>query len=230
MTQPALNSSILHHAILRHFVDFGYAPSLAWLAREFAVETGVMAAALTELQEIHGVVLHPHAPEVWIAHPFSNAPTAFAVRQGDRIWWGNCAWCSLGVAALLGGRDVTIQTTLGGEGEPVTIHVDGGSIREELWVHFPVPMTRAWDNVVYTCSTMLVFRSREDIDGWCARHAIARGDAQPIQRAYEFAGVWYGRHLDRDWSKWTLDDARQIFERFGFHGPVWDLPESGRRF
>jgi hypothetical protein len=87
------------------------------------------------------------------AHPFSSAPTPFAVSYEDRIWWGNCA-----------------------------------------------------------------------------RHALRKGDAQRIQRAYEFAGVWYGRHLDTDWRKWTVDEARQIFARFGFEGPVWELPQSGRRF
>lgn len=227
---PELKPSTLHLSVLRHLLDRGFAPSLGWLAQEFAVDTDVMARALLELQEIHGVVLHPHVPEVWIAHPFSTAPTPFAVKHGARVWWGNCAWCSLGVAALIGGHDVTIQTTLGAEGQPVTIHVENNTIREDLWVHFPIPMTRAWDNVVYTCSTMLVFDSKSAIDQWCERHAVPRGDAQPIQRAYDFASVWYGRHLDPGWSKWTLGEARQIFARFGFQGPVWDLPESDQRF
>lgn len=230
MKTPPLNSSTLHHAVLRDLFDRGCAPSLTSLAERFGVDTEVMASALRELQDLHGVVLHPHVPEVWIAHPFSTAPTPFAVRHGARLWWGNCAWCSLGVAALSGGSDVTIQTTLGAEGQPVTIHVDGGKIREDLWVHFPIPMVRAWDNVVFTCSTMLVFDSQSAIDGWCARHALPRGDAQPIQRAYDFASVWYGKHLDPHWRKWSLDEARQIFARFEFDGPVWALPGSGQRF
>jgi Alkylmercury lyase len=230
MTMPELNSATLHHAVLRHLVDCGFAPSVATLARGFDVDIDVLVGALRELQDGHGVVLHPHVPEVWIAHPFSTAPTPFAVKHEARVWWGNCAWCSLGVAALIGGNDVTIRTTLGAEGQPATIHVDSGRVRERLWVHFPIPMVHAWDNVVYTCSTMLVFDSEPAIDEWCTRHAIPRGDAQPIQRAYDFAAVWYGRHLDPDWCKWTLDEARRIFARFGFQGPVWALPDSGQRF
>lgn len=225
-----VNASSLHYAILRHLVDRGYAPSAAWLAREFAVGPEEMASALLALERMHGVVLHPHQAEVWIAHPFSTAPTGFAVKRGGTVWWGNCAWCSLGVAALAGGNGVTIQTTLGGEGEPVTIQVEGDRIGEDLWVHFPIPMSRAWENVVYTCSMMLVFANEAAIDEWCVRHSLPRGDAQPIQRAYDFARVWYGRHLDPDWTKWTVDEAREIFARFGFHGPVWELPESGQRF
>jgi hypothetical protein len=225
-----LNSATLHYAILRHLVDHGSAPPAASLALKFGVDIDAMAHALRELQDGHGVVLHPHVPEVWVAHPFSTAPTTVVVKHDVRIWWGNCAWCSLGVAALVGGNDVTIHTTLGAEGQAVTIHVDSGRVREDLWVHFPIPMTHAWDNVVYTCSTMLVFDSESAIDGWCTRHAIPRGDAQPIQRAYDFAAVWYGRHLDPDWRKWTLEEARRIFDRFGFRGPVWALPASGQRF
>ena len=230
MTACELNCATLHHAIVRHMVDHGSAPSRLALARHFGVDADSVAVTLRALQDMHGVVLHPHVPEVWIAHPFATAPTPFAVHHRERIWWGNCAWCSLGVAALVGGNDVTIQTTLGAEGQSVTIHVDGGFVRESLWVHFPIPMTQAWDNVVYTCSTMLVFDSERAIDEWCVRHAIQRGDAQPIQCAYDFASVWYGRHLDPDWRKWTTDEARRMFARFGFRGPVWALPESKQRF
>ena len=44
---------------------------------------------LNNLQEYHGVVLHPNKPEVWVIHPFSLAPTNFLVKSGKGIWWGN---------------------------------------------------------------------------------------------------------------------------------------------
>lgn len=226
----APSHSQLHYAILRRIVDEGYAPTCAELAEEFAVDRAEMAEALRGLADYHGVVLHPHQPEVWVIHPFATSATPFVVRQGDRLWWGNCAWCSLGVAALLGGDQVTISTTLGAEGQPVTIHVDQQRVREELWVHFPVPMARAWDNVIYTCANMLVFDAEAAIDPWCQRHAIPRGSAQPIQRVYDFAAVWYGRHLDPDWRKWTVEEARALFAQFGFEGPIWQLPDASGRF
>ncbi|RJF74556.1 hypothetical protein D3875_03180 [Deinococcus cavernae] len=230
MSTPSLTHASLHHAILRHLVDHGTAPSHTHLTTLFQTEANTMTQALRALEADHGVVLHPHRPEVWIAHPFATAPTPFVVQQGERLWWGNCAWCSLGVAALLGGDKVQIHTTLGAEGQPVTVHIDGHHVREDLWVHFPIPMARAWDNVSYTCSTMLLFDSEAAVDAWAARHALPRGDIQPIATVYDFARVWYGRHLDQDWRKWTTDEARQIFSRFGFHGPIWDLPASDERF
>ena len=38
---------------------------------------------LYDLQEYHGVVLHPNEPRVWVLHSFSLAPTSFYVRRKD---------------------------------------------------------------------------------------------------------------------------------------------------
>jgi hypothetical protein len=229
-TMPSLTRGSLHHAILRKFIDDGYPPTTSELCARFGVDADRVQSALHDLAAYHGVVLHPHNSEVWIAHPFSSAPTLFDVRKGGCHWWGNCAWCALGVAALVGGHGVTIQTTLGADADPTTIHIDDQHVRENLLVHFPIPMARAWDNVVYTCSTMLVFGADSDVDVWSRRHAIPRGDVQPIQRVYEFAAAWYSRHLNDDWRKWTTDEARELFQRFGLGGPIWQLPRSDERF
>jgi len=225
-----LNYSNLHHAIVRYVLERGYAPTCATLAGQFEVTAGEMGKALRALEEYHGVVLHPHHPEIWVVHPFATSATPFVVRQDERIWWANCALCALGLAALLGGDGVTIETTFGAEGRPVTVHVEGGQVRESFWVHFPVPMERAWDNVVYTCSTMLVFESEGDLEGWCERHGMARGDVRPIQLVYKLGEAWYGKHADEYWRKWTIGEAREIFARFKLTGPIWELPESRERF
>jgi Alkylmercury lyase len=121
----------LHHAILRNFIDYGYAPTHLQLCERFGVAAAAMTKALRDLEAYHGVVLHPHLPEVWIAHPFSAAPTLFCVQQLERRWWGNCAWCALGVAALVGGNAVTIHTMLGAEGATDT-DVDAWSQRHAI--------------------------------------------------------------------------------------------------
>ena len=64
VTMLELNLANLHHAVLRHLADRGFAPSVASLARDFEVDTDVMASALRQLQDGHGVVLHPHVPEI----------------------------------------------------------------------------------------------------------------------------------------------------------------------
>ena len=225
-----LNKISLHHVIMHHFVDHGYAPTNDALATIFDASLEEVARALSALQDYHGVVLHPHRPEVWVMHPFCAAPTNFAARLRERLWWGNCAWCALGIAALLGGNGIRIDSTLGAEGKPITVHVDGGRVQESLFVQFPVPMTRVWDNVIYSDSTVLLFESHTDIDAWAKRHNIARGDVQPIQRVYDLAAAWYGHHLDEDWHKWTMVEAKEIFAKFELCGPIWDLPEGDERF
>jgi len=225
-----LNHSILHHTILDHIIKKGYAPAVANLAQLLSETETEVERALYALQDYHGVVLHPHAPKVWVIHPFSLAPTNFLVSSKRGKWWGNCAWCSLGVAALLS-EDVSIRTTSGAHGEALDIGIKNGQVEpQDLWVHFPVPMKRAWDNVIYTCSTMLVFRTEIEIDEWCQRHDISKGDVQPLPHVWDFAKKWYGNHLDPSWEKWTLQEAKEIFDEFGLTHSVWQLEISGDRF
>jgi hypothetical protein len=226
----SLDHATLHHAILTSIVERGFAPESEELAERFGATLEQIEQALRALHEDHGVVLHPFSAEIWVAHPFSCAPTGHVLRRGERTWWSNCGWCSLGAAALLGG-EVSIFTTLGGEDRQVELRVvDGELVDRDFVVHFPIPMTRAWDNVVYTCSTMLVFEDRQAVDAWCERHRIERGDVQPIANVAAFAAVWYGRHLDRDWKKWTNREANEIFERFGLNHEVWKIPGGEERF
>jgi len=165
-------------------------------------------------------VLHPNSRRVWAIHPFSLAPTPFLVQSGARKWWGNCAWCSLGIAALID-APCTITTSLGAEEERVVISVaNGRASPSDLVVHFPIPMRRAWDNVVYTCSTMLVFRDESQVREWSLRHRIDVGDIQPIGRVFEFARRWYGDHLRADWRKKSVDEAHALFAELGFDHAV----------
>lgn len=59
---------------------------------------------------------------------------------------------------------------------------------------------------------------------------MPRGDIQPIARVWDFAQAWYGNHLNPAWKKWSVEEARAIFERFGFTGATWNVPASPARF
>ena len=225
-----ITNSNLHYTLIRKIIDHGHAPSNPELARHFETTEEEVVAALHRLQENHGVVLHPNEAKVWVIHPFSLAPTNFFVRSKKGAWWGNCAWCSLGVAALLE-TEVTISTSIGAEGKPIDIHITDGMVKEEnLYIHFPIPMKNAWDNVIFTCSTMLVFEHKEQVVDWCTRHQIPLGDIQPIQRIFDFSKKWYGNHLNPNWVKWTVEEAKALFQEFGLTHTTWDLESSGRRF
>ena len=91
-------------------------------------------------------------------------------------------------------------------------------------------MKNAWDNVIYTCSVILVFEAEDQIDKWCRRHHITKGGVQPLSKIWEFAKVWYGGHLNFNWKKWTTEEAQRIFDKFDLTGAIWDIPVSDSRF
>jgi hypothetical protein len=136
----------------------------------------------------------------------------------------------LGVAALLN-VDVTITTRLAAYDEQIVIHIVNGVLQEKnLFVHFPIPMKMAWDNVIYTCSNMLVFQSDAQVNDWCMRHNIPKGDLQSINNVWEFSKKWYGNHLNPHWEKWTMEEAKRIFIEFNLTHKTWDLETSTSRF
>jgi len=145
----------LDSELIRPLLDTCSVPDNAQLADRLHCSARDLERCFDELAEQHGVVLHPNSHRVRVVHPFSLAPTPFLVTAGARRWWGNCAWCSLGVASLIDGP-CTITTSLGAEEERVVISVANGRVTaDDLLVHFPIPMARAWDNVVYELSMLV---------------------------------------------------------------------------
>src|SRR5215212_12164852 len=94
-------NSNLHYHIIKGIIDNGFAPSVDDLSDILGSDKDEVIKGLYDLQDYHGVVLHPNEPKVWVIHPFSSAPTNFYVKsqRGQRV--GFCALCSLGEAALL---------------------------------------------------------------------------------------------------------------------------------
>nr|WP_299172165.1 alkylmercury lyase family protein [uncultured Allomuricauda sp.] len=225
-----ITNSNLHFLIIKGIIDNGFAPNVDELAKTLNEDKNQIVKGLNELQEYHGVVLHPNEPKVWVIHPFSLAPTNFYVKTKNGEWWGNCAWCSLGVAALLK-DDVKITTTIGAETKQIEINIINEDIQEKnYFIHFPIPMKNAWDNVIYTCSNMLIFENEEQIDKWTKRHNIPKGDIQPIEKIWNFSKKWYGNHLNPKWTKWTIEEAKEMFREFELNGKTWSLETSNERF
>jgi len=225
-----ITNSNLHFTILQEIIDNGFAPNVSELSKILSATENEIIKGLHDLQEYHGVVLHPNEPKVWVIHPFSLSPTNFYVKTQNGEWWGNCAWCSLGVAALLK-DDVKIITTIEAETKQIEINIIDGEIQEKnYFIHFPIPMKNAWDNVIYTCSNMLVFENETQIEEWTKKHNISKGDIQPIEKIWNFSKKWYGNHLNPNWKKWTIEEAKEIFNEFDLKNKIWQLEDSNERF
>lgn len=225
-----IQHSTLHYSIIKGVLENGFAPSVEDLSKILQTDKEDIIKGLYDLQEYHGVVLHPNKPNIWVIHPFSLAPTNFYVKSKNGEWWGNCAWCSLGIAALVA-DDVKITTTIGAETKQIEINIIKGEIQEKnYFIHFPIPMKNAWDNVMYTCSNMLIFENEKQIDEWTTKHNIPKGDVQAIENIWNFSKKWYGNHLNPKWKKWTIKEALQMFQEFSLRGKIWDLENSHDRF
>lgn len=221
--EPAAFDARVRAAITRYIVDEGFAPNVAALAVQLDAPEDTVRAALHRLHASHGLVLHPDSDTIWVAHPFSLAPTAFWVTSARGAWWGNCGWCALGIAAMLG-EDAQIVTRLGAQDESLTIHIrDGIATPQEVVLHIALPVTQWWDNVIYTCGTILFFGSDAEVDAWCARRNIPLGQALPMEHAWRLAQAWYGDYLSPAWRRRSAAEAQAVFDDLGLTGPFWTL-------
>lgn len=226
---PALET-LVHHLLVTRLLHTGRAPSTGELAAHAQRPPAEIEQALRSLDATHGLVLHPHRCEPWIVHPFSTSPTHTWVAARERGWWAPCLWCGLGISALTG-SDTLIHTRIGAESEPVQIATHGGAPSDQkLWVHFPEPPRLAWGNVHHFCARLVAFHQPGDVAPWAARHGFPLGQVLPIAQMGDLARRWYGRHADRNWSKWTVAQARDIFTATGLTGPFWELPEAKGKF
>ncbi len=221
---------LIHHHIVRGLLHQGHAPRMPDLAAQFGVPLSQIERALKMLADDHGAVLHPHACEPWIVHPFALSPSATWVQGTGKGWWAPCLWCAMGIAELAQSA-ITISTRLGGERDCLEIGVEDGQVtHDDLLVHYAKPPHAAWDNVHHYCAMVLPFRSEQEIDTWSERHDLPRGEAVPLQTVADLGRQWYGRHADADWQKWTREEAQAIFRDVGLTGAFWDLGGGEGRF
>jgi Alkylmercury lyase len=227
---PAPNESLIHHLLVRGLLDNGRTPTNAELAAHAKLSATEVERALRSLDATHGLVLHPHRCEPWIVHPFSTSPTHTWVASAQRGWWAPCLWCGLGISAL-SGTETVIHTRIGAEAEPLEIRARAGvPLDTDLWIHLPEPPRLAWGNVHHFCARLVAFHQPGDAAAWADRHGFTPGQVLPITLLGDLARRWYGRHADRDWTKWTISEARQILADVGLQGPFWDLPTAEGKF
>jgi len=70
---------------------------------------------------------------------------------------------------------------------------------------------------------MLIFRSEEHIDRWCASRELTRGAAMSPEQCWQLAQAWYANVLRPDWRRKTLDEADATLASIGLTGPFWSL-------
>ncbi len=171
----------------RFFVEHGHAPRTADLVQTLGCADKEVLASFQRLVENHKLVLYPNSQDIWVAHPFSAIQTNYWVQAGERGWWGNCGFCSLGIAAMIK-EDVTIKTCAGCEGESLIIEIEKGKIKSKgCCMHVPLPISKWHDNIIYTCGNVHYFQSEKEVSGWCHRHGVEEGKTLDLTLAWQLA-------------------------------------------
>jgi len=118
-----------------------------------AIDSSVpeVVQAFQRLYEKRLLVLEPGSlSHIRMAPPFSGIETQHRVKIEDKIYFANCAWDAFGIAAALK-RDADIESACMDCDEPMTFQIrDGKPLPQECVIHFAVPASQWWKDIVYT--------------------------------------------------------------------------------
>ena len=70
---------------------------------------------------------------------------------------------------------------------------------------------------------MLLFRSEQHVDRWCAQWNRSRGGILSLDQGWELATEWYGDRLSPSWRPKTTPEAQAAFGKIGLIGEFWQL-------
>jgi len=142
--------SLVRAAIYGWFVEETRAPGVADLARLLGEDPDAIRDAYGRLFRKRVLFLEPDGETIRMAPPFSAVATQHYVRVGEREYFANCSWDSLGIPAALhapGEVFSRCEQTL----EPIHLTVGPDGPQPEVVVaHFAVPAAKWWADLVYT--------------------------------------------------------------------------------
>lgn len=71
---------------------------------------------------------------------------------------------------------------------------------------------------------MLLFRSEEHVNRWCAVWGLAPGAAFSLETAWRLAKAWYEPDRRRpEWRRPTVEETEALLTELGLTGPFWAL-------
>ncbi len=137
--------------IYRSIVDEGGAPSVDEMADAFAITPEAARQSIYRLERPHQIVLEPGTDRIRMAIPLSAVPTPHRVWIDGKRHYANCAWDSLGVAAMLR-SDAEIEAPSPQGGEPIRYAIEDGRLDApaNLAISFPLPLKQWFENIVST--------------------------------------------------------------------------------
>ena len=151
----------IRHFVYSYFADTTHPPSVDEAARHFNIDLEEAGEYYKELHNRHAFFLDPGTLTVRMANPFSGILTDFKVHANGKTYFANCAWDMLGIPAALHSdavieavcteSDDTVQLEIrDGKIAPAAVLSGGDVASSTLFVHFPLPFARWYDDLVFT--------------------------------------------------------------------------------
>jgi hypothetical protein len=69
---------------------------------------------------------------------------------------------------------------------------------------------------------MLLFRSEETVDQWCALKGLPRRPLVTVPQLWHLADRWYSNRLTPESRRPAPDEMVLVFASIGLTGPFWD--------
>ena len=71
---------------------------------------------------------------------------------------------------------------------------------------------------------MLLFRSEEHVERWCAQWSMPRGESFAVERCWRLALAWFGAdRREPRWRRRTAEECEAVFASLGFTSPFWRM-------
>lgn len=139
---------LVRRAVYESFVQTGRPPAAGALAGRLGLSAQDLGDAYERLADAQALVLDPRSRAIWMAIPFSAAPTPVRVRAADgRAWWANCAWDGLGIPAMLD-IDGVVETECPATGAAIRVAISAGRPEPGPWaLRMAVPLSQWWDDI-----------------------------------------------------------------------------------
>ena len=150
MTPVSDHELAIRHFVYRHFVEQARPPTVAESAEAFNISENLAGDMYRRLHEGHFLFLEDGMPTIRMANPFSAVPTSFQVRAAGQTYFANCAWDMLGIPAAMG-ADAEIEARCADCGQLHRLALRGGRLQAMGGlVHFLLPFTSWYDDLVFT--------------------------------------------------------------------------------
>jgi hypothetical protein len=140
----------VRHFVYQNFADTTHPPSVEETAKHFNISNEEAKDLYLELHNRHSFFLDLETLKIRMANPFSGIPTDFKVTANGKTYFANCAWDMLGIPAALH-TDAVIEAKFTESNQEVKLEVKDGKVTDgNLLVHFPLPFSRWYDDLVFT--------------------------------------------------------------------------------